>query len=235
MLSIRNITHRFKDLAVLSDLSFDIGEEEIVSIMGPSGCGKSTLLRIIAGLIAPSGGRVEGVQNKISMIFQDDRLLPWHTTLKNISIVKEEKNQDQLRSLIQDVGLEGFEHYLPHQLSGGMKKRCSIARAFYYGGEILLMDEPFTGLDLSMRQEMTDMLLRVWKKRKRPVLFVTHEPEEALQLSDRILLMSKRPTEIIHDLSLPPRSERRADPQGTDQLKESLRTLIRGVSRRDSS
>lgn len=230
MLRIENITHHFGSLTVLSDLSFVLEKEEIVAIMGPSGCGKSTLLRIIAGLILPNNGRVDGPPKNISMIFQDDRLLPWHTTLQNISIVRDQRDLSLLYALIRDVGLEGFEQYRPHQLSGGMKKRCSIARAFYHSGEILLMDEPFTGLDLSIRQEMMDLLLKVWTKRKRPILFVTHEPEEALYIADRIILLSGRPSSIRKDFSLPPRHERLHDPQRMNAFKDTLLSSIREIN-----
>ena len=192
MISLKNISHKFNGLQVLSDISFNIGENEIISIMGPSGCGKSTLLKIIAGLIKAEQGEVIGIYNGISYVFQDDRLLPWKTTWQNISLVKDVEEVEKIKSLIYDVGLQGFENYRPFQLSGGMRKRCGVARAFYYDSNLMLLDEPFSGLDYYKRQEMMKMLLKVWNKRKRSVVFITHEVDEALEIADRVIFFSER-------------------------------------------
>lgn len=224
MISIKQIDHDFADLPVLSDISFDIRENEILSVMGPSGCGKSTLLRIIAGLIKPKSGSISGGCDKVSFVFQDDRLLPWKSTRQNISLVGEREDAEKIDALIRDVGLQGFEDYRPAQLSGGMKKRCGVARAFYYESKLLLLDEPFSGLDYSLRQEMLDMLLRVWEKRKQSIVFITHEADEAIRIADRILLLSGRPSRIVEELQLPDRELR--DERFRREIRAKLRSLI---------
>lgn len=226
MISVRNINHHFQNLAVLSDISFEIEKEEILCIMGPSGCGKSTLLRILSGLITASDGKVEGVDGEISFVFQDDRLLPWMNTWQNISVVREKENKEKISSLIRDVGLQGFEKYRPSKLSGGMRKRCGIARAFYYEGKLLLMDEPFSGLDFYMRQEMLEMLLRVWDKRRQSVVFITHEVDEALKIADRILFLSNRPSKIIREYQLPSRNQPSLRKDYINKIRDDIMNLV---------
>lgn len=208
MVNIDKISLKFGTLPVLEQLSFEIKKEEIVALIGPSGCGKSTLLNVIAGLIPSDSGEVRKAGDAVSFIFQDDRLLPWCSIWKNISLVENKEDRQKIQKLIDDVGLTGFEHYRPAQLSGGMKKRCGIARAFYHQSTLLLMDEPFQGLDYCLRQEMLKLLLSVWESRKQSILFVTHEIEEALSVADRILVLSGRPAEIVQEITLPPRAER---------------------------
>lgn len=225
MLSLKNITQEFNNLTVLSDISFNVSENEIVAIMGPSGCGKSTLLKIISGIIKPTYGSIIGLNDEIAFVFQDDRLLPWKTTWENISLVKDEKDFEKIASLVEDVGLKGFEKYKPEQLSGGMKKRCGIARAFYYESKLLLMDEPFSGLDYYMRQDMIRMLLSVWEKRKQSILFVTHEIDEALQVADKIIILSQRPAKILSELTLPPVSERNLQSEKINSIRKEILSL----------
>ena len=168
MLRLSGICKRFEDLPVLSNLSLTLSRGEIVALIGPSGCGKTTLLNIISGLTAPDAGTVEGVDGRLSYMFQSARLLPWRTVEENIRLVREDAPAGEVRSLIAAVGLEGFERYYPSQLSGGMARRCALARAFHFGGEIFLMDEPFQGLDYGIRMEMLSMLLSIWQ-RERPL------------------------------------------------------------------
>lgn len=202
MLLVKDISLNFGELAVLKNINFQVADDEIVAIIGPSGCGKSSLLNIIAGLQKQDQGFVAGADHAIAFIFQDDRLLPWRTVWQNISLVNDEEDVEAIKTLISDVGLAGFEDYKPEQLSGGMKKRCGIARAFYYQSELLLMDEPFQGLDFCLRQEMLKMLLRVWNHHKQGVLFVTHEIDEALTVANRILVLSGRPSGIVKEFTL---------------------------------
>lgn len=231
MISLKNISHKFNDLQVLSDISFNIEENEIVSIMGPSGCGKSTLLKIIAGLIKAEWGEVIGICSGISFVFQDDRLLPWKTTWQNISLVKDTEEVEKIKSLIQDVGLQGFENYKPFQLSGGMRKRCGVARAFYYDGDLLLMDEPFSGLDYYKRREMLQMLLNVWNKRKQSVVFITHEVDEALEIADRIIFFSERPSKIIREIHLPNREKRKGNNKLLNEIRNEILATILNLNR----
>lgn len=231
MILVKNISHKFNDLQVLSDISFNIEENEIVSIMGPSGCGKSTLLKIIAGLIKAERGEVIGICSGISFVFQDDRLLPWKTTWQNISLVKDTEEVEKIKSLIQDVGLQGFENYMPFQLSGGMRKRCGVARAFYYDGDLLLMDEPFSGLDYYKRREMLQMLLNVWNKRKQSVVFITHEVDEALEIADRIIFFSERPSKIIREIHLPNREKRKGNNKLLNEIRNEILATILNLNR----
>lgn len=203
MLKVDHVSHFFGALPVIDDISFRVKEGEIVALIGPSGCGKSTLLNVIAGLQKPEKGTVETNRNAIACIFQDDRLLPWYSVWKNISLVNPVENAKKIQELIHEVGLTGFEAYKPGKLSGGMKKRCGIARAFYYDSRLLLLDEPFQGLDYSLRQEMLQLLLRVWKKHRQAVLFITHEIDEALAVAGRILVLSERPSRIVKEYRLP--------------------------------
>jgi len=236
MLQIDNISHGYGELKVLDNVSFSVHDNEIVALMGPSGCGKSSILNMAAGIITPKEGSINLNGQRLSFIFQDDRLLPWKNVWDNISIVGDgatksgdnpKNSDDRIRQLIDDVGLTGFEKYRPDELSGGMRKRCGIARAFYYNADFLLMDEPFSGLDFCLRQEMLKMVMRVWEKQKPGILFVTHEIDEALAVAGRIVLLSKRPAAVINEIELPPYNER-ADRE-EDMLrirKEILETIV---------
>lgn len=226
MLIVENISHNFGVLPVLENISFEVADNEIVAVIGPSGCGKSTLLNIIAGLEKTHSGTISGVENGKAFVFQDDRLLPWRTVWQNISIVNDMENTVEIENLISDVGLEGFGDYKPEQLSGGMKKRCSIARAFYYKSEILLMDEPFQGLDYFSRQEMLKILLRVWNQHKQTVLFITHEIDEALMVANRIIILSSRPANIIKEIQLPSYEERNSRGCSMNKIRKEILSII---------
>lgn len=193
ILKLDNITKSFNGIDVVKDFSLQVYQEEILCIVGPSGCGKSTLLHIISGLMQPSGGEITHGRVNISYVFQEDRLLPWKNVYENIKIVNKNASKEKCMELIQQVGLKGFESYYPSELSGGMRQRCSIARAFYYERDILLMDEPFKSLDYHLRIDMINYLLKLWNTTKTAIIFVTHDIDEALMLGDRILLLSTSP------------------------------------------
>ena len=203
MLRLSGLCKRFEDLPVLSNLSLTLSRGEIVALIGPSGCGKTTLLNIISGLTAPDAGTVE----------------------ENIRLVREDAPAEEVRSLITAVGLEGFERYYPGQLSGGMARRCALARAFHFGGEIFLMDEPFQGLDYGIRMEMLSMLLSIWQRERPGVLFVTHEIDEALTVATRIAVLAPRPTAICQWFDLP-------GPEGRDASAPELARLRQEIIRR---
>jgi NitT/TauT family transport system ATP-binding protein len=204
----------------VSNANLDIGRGTFVTIVGPSGCGKSSLLLAIAGLVQPAGGRVlvngkpvSGPGRDRAVVFQDFALMPWRTVLDNVRFGLElqrwsgEDLTVRAQRFVEAVGLKGFEHYHPHQLSGGMRQRVGIARALAVDPEILLLDEPFGSLDAQTRDEMGSELLTIWEQNKKTAVFVTHGIDEAIFLADQIVVMAKNPgriTEIINvDLPRP--------------------------------
>lgn len=202
-------------LLVLDDVSFDVEEQEFVAILGPSGCGKTTLLRMLAGMARPEQGRVVVLGQEIrgpgperAMVFQDYALLPWADALTNVAFglklrgVGKEQRLARARELLQLVGLKGFERSLPKQLSGGMQQRIGLARALAVEPQILLMDEPFGSLDEISRRDMQLELLRIWGQNRKTAVFVTHSVDEAVFLSDRIVVMSARPGRVAAALTV---------------------------------
>lgn len=226
MLKVENVNQSFGRLRVLKDISFTVNNDEILAVIGPSGCGKSTLLNIISGLQKPESGTVSSSPDRIAFIFQDDRLLPWLSVYDNIKVVNENHDREAILKLIEAVGLSGFENYRPHQISGGMKKRCGIARAFYYDSNLLLMDEAFQGLDYFLRQEMIKMLMRVWNQNKQSVLFITHEIDEALTVASKIAVLSDRPASVIKEYALPPYESRKDRGELMDRIRNEIISLI---------
>ena len=200
----------------IRNADFQVGRSEFVSLLGPSGCGKSTLLDIVGGLEKPTSGQViiEGKKvaaphPKVAMVFQPMSLFPWRTAMQNVEFglelqrVAQESRRKKALDVIQLVGLGGFEDKYPTQLSGGMNQRLAIARALALDPDILLMDEPFGALDEQTRFLMGLELLRIWEKTRKTVLFVTHSISEAIQLSDRVLVMSARPSQISAEIPIP--------------------------------
>ena len=198
-----------REVAALSGVNLDVERDEFVSIIGPSGCGKSTLLRLLAGFVYPTSGavhcggaRVESINPQVGFISQDNDLFPWMTLLENVEFpltirgVPAPERRERARGLIDLVGLTGFEDRYPHELSGGMQKRGSIIRTIIYEPSSVLMDEPFGPLDAQTRLLLQHELLNVWNARRMTVLFVTHDLVEAVALSDRVVVMTKRPGSI---------------------------------------
>jgi NitT/TauT family transport system ATP-binding protein len=203
-------------LTALDDLNMEVRDGEFVSIVGPSGCGKSTLLWAIAGLerltsgsITVHGERVSGTRRDLGLIFQEANLLPWRTLLGNITfpfeIMRSPPDKQRIAQLLEAVGLSGFEHHYPNELSGGMQQRASIVRALAYDPELLLLDEPFAALDAFTRDEMNLMLLDIWEQTRKTIVFVTHQIPEAVFLSDRIYVLKPRPGRNSHvfEIDLP--------------------------------
>jgi ABC-type nitrate/sulfonate/bicarbonate transport system ATPase subunit len=193
----------------LEPTNLQVAQNDFITILGPSGCGKSTLLRIVAGLDRPSGGRVllngreiKGPGADRGMVFQSYTLFPWLTIAENIAYGLREKGmpkaerQEIVASYTEKVGLRGFENHYPKQLSGGMQQRTAIARALANDPEILLLDEPFGALDNQTRGLMQELLLGIWERERKTVLFVTHDIEEAIFLASRVIVMSARPGRI---------------------------------------
>jgi NitT/TauT family transport system ATP-binding protein len=225
-------------VAAVSSVSLAVARGEFVSLLGPSGCGKSTLLMMLAGLEQPTGGRVildnapvTGPRRDIGIIFQDPTLLPWKTTLENVlfplRILKlpVEKYRSRAQELLTIVGLKGFEHKKPAQLSGGMRQRVAICRALIHDPSILLMDEPFSALDAITRDQMNVVLSELLETYQKTVVFVTHSIREAAFLSDRVAVMGGRPSSIILDLPMPFLRPRRFDIEETAEFAQVCRRL----------
>lgn len=230
-------------------VDLEVERGEFLSVVGPSGCGKSTLLGLLAGLAKPNTGTVEtfgrpvrGVNREVGFIFQRDALLPWRSALQNVALplrfrgARKADAQDQAREWLARVGLEKFADSYPHQLSGGMRKRVAIAATLAYNPPIILMDEPFSALDVQTRTLMEDDLLRLWELNKPAVVFITHDLEEAVGLSDRVVVMSASPGRPIGDyrIDLPrPRNllEIRFEPEFTSLYHRIWEQLRQEVTR----
>ena len=228
----------------LDDISLDIAEGELVTILGPSGCGKTTLLWAISGLHALTGGRItlDGTEvdgprpQETGMIFQDANLLPWRNLRQNIEFPFEikRKSVDRARvdALLQQTGLTEFVHSMPRELSGGMQQRASIVRALAQNPEVLLLDEPFGALDAFTRDEMNLLLLRLWQESGQTIVFVTHNISEAIFLADRVVVLTPRPGRLAHiyDIALPrPRTiEMTFEPDFIELVQDMKRTVETG-------
>jgi NitT/TauT family transport system ATP-binding protein len=222
ILEVQSLSKTYRQMGgetttAIAEISCKVELGEFVSFVGPSGCGKTTLLMTIAGLIAPSSGQVtvhgrevSGPPPNLVLVFQDfnKSLFAWRSVLGNVRFGLEARGNHsrqaevKARSLIDLVGLKGFEKHYPWELSGGMQQRVAIARALAYEPEVLLMDEPFGSLDALTRLELEDTLLKLWQELSTTILFITHDIEEAIYLSDRILLLSQRPSQIVEELPI---------------------------------
>lgn len=198
-------------LRALDAVSFEICPQEFICVLGASGSGKTTLLRALAGLLPPTAGAVSfagGRTPRIGMVFQQSNLMPWRTVKRNIALPLELSGMDgddarrRAGEMIELVGLQGFEESLPRDLSGGMAQRVAIARAFVHDPDLLLLDEPFGSLDALTRERMGVELSRIWQKRRKTVVMVTHSISEALYLADRVLVLTPRPGTIQLDLKV---------------------------------
>lgn len=199
----------------LHEVAFTLSKNEFVCIVGPSGCGKSTLLRTVAGLIKPTAGGVvfqknqPNGQSRCAMVFQDHGVFPWMTVLENVAFALEmqgigrKERQERSQVFLETIGLADFARAYPHELSGGMRQRVAVARAFISGADILLMDEPFRALDAQTRLILQEELLHIWREFRKTVLYVTHDIDEAVLLGDRVLIMSARPAIIKEEVIIP--------------------------------
>lgn len=217
--SIQNLRKAYKskksEVLAVDTVNLDIMENEFITILGPSGCGKSTLLRMVGGLEEQTSGHIYlgdqemiGPSSNRGMVFQAYSLFPWLTIEKNIQFglknkgMKPEKRKEISDKYIELVGLSGFESHYPNQLSGGMKQRVAIARALANDPDILLLDEPFGALDSQTRLIMQELLLKIWEHKKKTILFITHDVEEAIFLGSRVLVMTSRPGKIKKDIKI---------------------------------
>src|SRR5215813_8722936 len=221
-LEMRNVSmvysQRGKPFAAVRDVSLQVEAGQFISIVGASGCGKTTLLRIVDGLITPTRGQVWVDGQAVNrpgpdrgFVFQQDALFPWRTLLDNVIFGLEiqgrsrKESRERAAGLLSLVGLNGFEHHFPHELSGGMRQRANLARALTIDPDVLLMDEPFASLDAQTREIMQSELLRIWRSNRKTVLFVTHQIDEAVYLADRVVVMTSRPGQVkaVLDIDIP--------------------------------
>lgn len=226
----------------LDRIAFQVEEGEFVTVVGPSGCGKSTLLKILAGILSKSSGRVvlrdepiAGPRTDIGVVFQSPVLLPWRTVLDNVIVPARVQKLDvavhreRAMHLLDLVGLQGFEHHYPYELSGGMQQRVGIGRALVCDPALLLMDEPFGALDAMTRERMNLELLRIWRESQKTILFVTHSIPEAVLLADRVVVLSARPghVEKVVDVRLPrPRTLEMVTTDRFGEYATQLRQLL---------
>ncbi|MDT1064268.1 ABC transporter ATP-binding protein [Paracoccus sp. CPCC 101403] len=230
---VEGICKRYGAVEALRDIDLQFERGKLTTLLGPSGCGKTTLLKIIAGLVPATSGRivindraVTGPGPERAFVFQDFALMPWATVLRNVAFGLELKGVAQAernriaRNYIEQVGLQGFEDRYPHELSGGMRQRVGIARAFAVNADVLLLDEPFSAVDEQNRRKFQEDLLRLVELEGKTFIFVTHSIEEAVYVSDRIILLSPRPGRVSNIID--PRIDRTADP---DDIRRDPRYL----------
>jgi len=239
----KSFFHRRQETNVLNNVTLKVEQQEFVSIIGPSGCGKSTLFHMIGGLVQPDAGTilmngkaVTGQRGEISYMPQQPALFPWRTIEDNVLLAGEIKgalhddSREEARAWLAKVGLSGFEKAYPHMLSGGMQQRAAFLRALLAPQELMLLDEPFSALDALTRSEMQRWLLELWEENRRSVLFITHNIEEALLLSNRIYVFSGRPGSILHTVEVPfprPRRDEITDSPEFLKLKRQLSLWMR--------
>lgn len=251
IVSYRNIRKEYSDgdVVALTDIEFDIEEGQFVSFVGPSGCGKTTLLHLTAGILEPTAGEVtvDGVdvqssdheKHKLGLVFQQPILLEWRTVLKNVMLPIEillENNaldgdesgyRERAMDLLELVGLEGFEDAYPQELSGGMQQRAAICRSLVYDPPVLLMDEPFGALDAFTREKLNQELLKIWDETGKTILFVTHDLEEAVFLSDKVVVLSARPGEILDIIDVDLDRPRNDDVRTSERYQALVRDAYR--------
>jgi NitT/TauT family transport system ATP-binding protein len=239
---VQGLGKRYGALEVFRDIHLDVGDREIVSVVGPSGCGKTTLLRCIDGLIPPTSGKVE-IDGQVvtapipgvAMVFQQFGLFPWKTVFNNVAYglklagVSRGEIKERVPKFIRLVGLAGFEHAYPYQLSGGMQQRCGLARALAIEPSVLLMDEPFAAVDAQTREILQFELLRIWQLRPTAMIFVTHSIEEAVLMGHRVVVLKGRPANVFEtiDVDLPePRSRATLTHPRFAELREHVWTTL---------
>jgi sulfonate transport system ATP-binding protein len=252
-ISVDRLAVRFRaGLEVLRDVSFEVASGELVALVGPSGCGKSTVLNALAALLSPEEaavtGRIaiDGVEVRqgaarstpLGYVFQRDHLFPWRTVLQNVEAGLEiqglgrAERREKAHGLLALVGLDGFEHYYPHQISGGMRQRASLVRTLAYDPPVILMDEPFAALDAHTRLLLQAELIRIWAAHRKTIVFVTHDIAEAVTLGERVLLFSRRPGTVTRVYHVPfPHPRDPFELHGTPEFAELQAGIWRAVSR----
>jgi len=238
-IEVKNITKNFENMLILKDISINLYENEFVTILGPSGSGKSTLFNIISGLLPPDEGKVfvedsdyTNKSGRVSYMYQKDLLMPWKKIIDNVSIplVIKGKNKKEAREIVKEYfeifGLNGFEYKYPHQLSGGMRQRAALLRTYMFSKDIILLDEPFGGLDAITKYKMQDWLLEILRELNASVLFITHDIEEAIFLSDRIYILSDRPSYIKEEIKIDIERPRKREITTTTEFNNIKRHIL---------
>ncbi len=241
-LTLDHIAKTYGSNHVLEDITLSVGDTEFVSILGPSGSGKSTIFQLIGGLFPPDAGTISldgsvlnGSRGHISYMPQSPALFPWRTVLQNVRLSSEiagtKPDEEQMKELIRSAGLAGYENAYPDELSGGMKQRVSFIRSLNSPHQLICLDEPFSALDEFTRLEMQQWLLSIWESNKKSILFITHNIDEALFLSDRIIVLSDKPAVVKKELTVPfprPRTEDLLLSEPFLQLKREIYNELRG-------
>jgi NitT/TauT family transport system ATP-binding protein len=242
ILTVHDLSVVFPDnnggLRALEDVTFEVCPQEFVCFLGPSGSGKTALLRVLAGILAPTSGQVHFVRSqhpKIGMVFQQSNLMPWRTVMDNIKLplelegMGENKARTRAQEMIELVGLQGFEDNWPRELSGGMSQRVALARALIHDPDLLLLDEPFGSLDAITRERMWTELSRIWQRRQKTVIMVTHSINESLFLADRVLVLTQRPGKVKLDLKVDLPRPRKDDIRYTPHFGKLARKLREAI------
>jgi NitT/TauT family transport system ATP-binding protein len=215
VLHLCHVTHRYGDREVLRDINLSVTPGQVLALTGPSGCGKTTLLHLVAGLRAPSAGQVDNRFEGSAYVFQDPRLLPWQTALDNLAFglkaqgVPKRERRERARELGVQLGLEGALDSYPYQLSGGMRSRVALGRALLLEPELLLLDEPFSALDIGLKRELRGLLQSLLARRGIAAIFVSHDLSEVVGAADQLIVMAPSPGRVVHQQSLPGRRGQR--------------------------
>ena len=242
ILTVNDLSVVFPDnnggLRALEEVTFEVCPQEFVCFLGQSGSGKTTLLRVLAGILTPTSGQVHFLRSqhpKIGMVFQQSNLMPWRTVMNNIKLplelegMGESKARTRAQEMIELVGLQGFEDNWPRDLSGGMAQRASLARALIHDPDLLLLDEPFGSLDAITRERMWTELSRIWQRRQKTVIMVTHSINESLFLADRVLVLTQRPGKVKLDLKVDLPRPRKDDIRYTPHFGKLARKLREAI------
>ena len=242
MISLSHIHYKYGELPVLEDLSFSLQDKGITCLLGPSGCGKTTLLNLISGNLPCQEGEIAGLPaGHTAYLFQEPRLLPWKTLERNLDLVLRriyppEKRSEIIEEMLALVELQDFAEFYPHQLSGGMRQRGALARAFALPSELLLMDEPFQAQDPALKHDLINVFRRLWERDRRTALLVTHNIQEATLLGDHILVLSRRPARLLKSIANPILREKRLPySEGVLTLERELHLTLTEERRENNS
>ncbi|HOK88328.1 MAG TPA: ABC transporter ATP-binding protein [Fervidobacterium sp.] len=225
LVKVEHLSKKFDKLSIFSNLSFEVEVGESVAFLGPSGCGKTTLIRMIAGLDEDYTGEITRNYNKIGYVFQEPRLIPWKTVYENLRfVIEDDKKIDETLKIMK---LDGFQDFRPAKLSGGMRQRVNLARALLNDPDLLLLDEPFTFLDLHTKLSIIEDILEGKNQRTFSMIIVTHDVREALLMSDKIVLLSNKPTKILEEFDVAQIPKNIMDEEFLKRESEILNTIVR--------